>query len=96
MSEEFESFLKQYKVSLFFSIHFHEIYVFIEKKKDHLDKATTFNLLSSHARMKELLYYATIIEDFDKVISYHIQHGEYNKALEMLTKQVCFFFFFLD
>jgi vacuolar protein sorting-associated protein 18 len=66
-----------------------EFRAFLEdySKLKKLDPATTFNLISSHGRTKELLFYATLIKDYDKVIGYHVQHAEYEKALDVLVQQ---------
>jgi len=53
-----------------------------------LDKRTTYNLIASHGRVDELLFYATIIGDYEKVISNWIQEKDYKKALDVLSKQV--------
>ena len=34
-----------------------------------------------------MLFYAILVEDFERVISYHIQQGDYKKALEVMAKQ---------
>jgi hypothetical protein len=44
--------------------------------------------MSSHGRMQELLFYATVIEDWERVISYYIQEEDYIKALQVMMKQV--------
>ena len=36
--------------------------------------------------MKELLFYASVIGDHEKVIDYYIQHGDFQKALVILSK----------
>ena len=44
---------------------------------------TTYQLLGSHGRRQEILLYASLIEDLDRVISFHIQEGNYMMALEV-------------
>lgn len=58
--------------------------------QEHLSraKATTFNLISSHGRIDELLYFATVIEDYERVISLYIQQADYLNALKVLSSQV--------
>jgi vacuolar protein sorting-associated protein 18 len=56
--------------------------------RDHIEDlrmhpTTTFQLLASHGRRQEMLLYATLIEDLDRVISYHIQDREYARALQV-------------
>jgi len=55
--------------------------------REHLNPATTYNLISSHGRIEEMLYYATLVEDYERVISYHIQQGDYPLALAVMAKQ---------
>lgn len=64
-----------------------EFYGFIKEYKSNLDRATTFNLISSHGRLELLLYYATLIEDYERVISHHIQQEKYLDALDVLSRQ---------
>lgn len=57
---------------------------FLQDHKRHLDPATTFNLIASHGRPDELVFYATLIEDYEKVMTYHVDRGEYGAAIELL------------
>jgi tetratricopeptide (TPR) repeat protein len=59
---------------------------FLADNTDNLNPATTFNLISSHGRVEELLFYANLVEDHELVISHHIQCGEYLMALSVLAK----------
>lgn len=59
---------------------------FLSTHKDSLNPATTFHIISSHGCIDELLHYATVIEDFERVISHHIQHQNYKPALDLLAK----------
>ena len=56
---------------------------FIYEHSESLNRNTTFELLSSHGRMEDLLHYARVIEDFEWVISHHIQNHEYKSAAEV-------------
>ncbi|CAG8467025.1 8972_t:CDS:10 [Ambispora gerdemannii] len=60
---------------------------FLQTYKANLDKRTTYNLIASHGRTEELLYYATLIGDHEKVISHWIAEKDYKQALEVLSKQ---------
>ncbi|CAO3649927.1 unnamed protein product [Cunninghamella blakesleeana] len=64
-----------------------EFKTFIESYSAHLHSSTTFDLLSSHGRNNELLFYALLIGDYDKVINYWIVQKNWSKALEILCKQ---------
>eukprot|EP01133_Synstelium_polycarpum_P000223 gene223-271_t len=59
---------------------------FLNNYKENLNQATTFHIISSHGAIDELLFYAKLIEDYERVISYHIQHQQYDVALNMLTQ----------
>eukprot|EP01113_Clastostelium_recurvatum_P023090 TRINITY_DN2761_c0_g1_i3.p1 TRINITY_DN2761_c0_g1~~TRINITY_DN2761_c0_g1_i3.p1 ORF type:complete len:987 (-),score=308.24 TRINITY_DN2761_c0_g1_i3:8-2968(-) len=59
---------------------------FLKEYKDHIDPPTTFHIISSHGCIDELLLYAALIEDYQRVISHYIQHNEYKKALSVLSK----------
>eukprot|EP01132_Coremiostelium_polycephalum_P007999 gene7999-9842_t len=60
---------------------------FLDNSKDTLTeiKDIVFNIISSHGAIDELLFYAKLIEDNERVISYHIQHQQYETALKILT-----------
>lgn len=60
--------------------------MFLRDQKGHLDPTTTYNLLSSHGRMDELLFFAELLGDFERVITHHIQVCDYKRALETLQK----------
>lgn len=53
----------------------------------YLDKKTTYKLLASHGRTEQLLFYAILIGDYERVISHWIQEKNYRNALEVLSKQ---------
>ncbi|KAG0207106.1 hypothetical protein BGX28_001582 [Mortierella sp. GBA30] len=60
---------------------------FLETYKDYLDKKTTYKLLASHGRTEQLLFYAVLIGDYERVISHWIQEKKYRNALDVLSKQ---------
>jgi len=57
---------------------------FLAKHKESLNKQITYNLISSHGRVDELLYFAIQVGNFEMVISYHIQQKEWMEALKVL------------
>jgi hypothetical protein len=63
-----------------------EFKMFLTDQKLHLDPTTTYNLLSSHGRMDELLFFAELLGDFERVITHYIQVCDYKLALETLQK----------
>ncbi|KAJ4822464.1 Vacuolar protein sorting-associated protein 18 like protein [Turnera subulata] len=63
-----------------------EFRAFLSDCKDVLDEATTMKLLESYGRVEELVYFASLKEQYEIVIHYYIQQGEAKKALEVLQK----------
>ena len=59
---------------------------FLEQNKKYLNKETTFRLISSHGQTQEVLYFAMLIEDYERVISHCITEKDYKQALEILNK----------
>ncbi|KAF8953441.1 hypothetical protein CPC16_003759 [Podila verticillata] len=64
-----------------------EFKAFLETNKMYLDKKTTYKLLASHGRTEQLLFYAILIGDYERVISHWIQEKNYRNALDVLSKQ---------
>ena len=60
---------------------------FVTKYKTDLDKQTTYELISSHGRERELLSYATAIDDYNYILSYWVQRERWSESLVVLTKQ---------
>jgi len=55
--------------------------------KEHLNPATAYNIIASHGRVEEMLYFAILIEDYERVITYHLQQNDYKEALSVMSKQ---------
>ncbi|KAI7872143.1 Pep3/Vps18/deep orange family-domain-containing protein [Spinellus fusiger] len=64
-----------------------EFKTFLETYSAHLHKPTTYKLIASHGRSSELLYYASLIGDYDRVISHWVIEKNWVEALEVLSKQ---------
>ena len=60
---------------------------FIRKHKADLDAKTVYEVISSHDREEELLFYANTITDYDYVLSYWVQREKWTEALSVLNKQ---------
>jgi len=45
-------------------------------------------LISSHGNEKNLIYFAVLMGDYDRVIEYYLQHKNYSEALKVLKQQV--------
>ncbi|CDR37582.1 CYFA0S01e12662g1_1 [Cyberlindnera fabianii] len=59
---------------------------FIIENKDVLDKKTAYEIIASHNRRSELLYYAGLINDYDFVLAYWIRYENWEEALKTLEK----------
>lgn len=64
-----------------------DFYQFLEEQQAHLDTKTTFRLISSYGRVEDLLFYADLKKEYEKLIQYHLQHGIWKEALVILQKQ---------
>eukprot|EP00698_Gefionella_okellyi_P003047 TRINITY_DN12868_c0_g1_i1.p1 TRINITY_DN12868_c0_g1~~TRINITY_DN12868_c0_g1_i1.p1 ORF type:complete len:989 (+),score=219.79 TRINITY_DN12868_c0_g1_i1:294-2969(+) len=60
---------------------------FLDQYRDALIRDTTYNMIASHGRIDELLYYAQLIGDYNRVISFHIQNQDYQQALAQMSQQ---------
>jgi hypothetical protein len=64
-----------------------EFQEFVTKYKSDLDRKTTYELISSHGREEELLYFANVIDDYNYVLSYWVQRERWQEAMSVLKKQ---------
>ncbi|UKZ81298.1 hypothetical protein TrVFT333_009070 [Trichoderma virens FT-333] len=60
---------------------------FVNKYKSDLDHKTVYDVISSHGREEELLYFANAINDYNYVLSYWVQRERWTEALNVLKKQ---------
>lgn len=60
---------------------------FITKYKSDLDRKTTYEVISSHGREEELLYFATAVNDYSYVLAYWTQRERWQESLAVLKKQ---------
>lgn len=68
-----------------------QFYRFLQEHKRDLHPETTYQLIASHGLTDELVKYAEIIGDFERIISHHIQQNDFNsalKAVDLLVEQV--------
>jgi hypothetical protein len=61
-----------------------EFHFFLKTFKDHIHQETAFLLISSHGLEEELMHFAELIGDYDRMISYHIASCEYSRAVSVL------------
>ncbi|KAI1282464.1 vacuolar protein sorting protein-like protein DigA [Xylaria sp. FL0933] len=64
-----------------------EFHSFVEKHKSDLDRRTVYDVISSHAREEELLYFANSINDYNYELSYWVQRERWTEALNVLKRQ---------
>ncbi|KAK2732500.1 hypothetical protein FQN55_004077 [Onygenales sp. PD_40] len=60
---------------------------FVARYKSDLDPKTVYDIVGSHGREEELLYFATATNDYNFVLSYWIQREKWDEALNVLKKQ---------
>eukprot|EP00658_Telonema_sp_P-2_P062096 TRINITY_DN5075_c0_g1_i4.p2 TRINITY_DN5075_c0_g1~~TRINITY_DN5075_c0_g1_i4.p2 ORF type:complete len:492 (-),score=128.78 TRINITY_DN5075_c0_g1_i4:186-1661(-) len=60
---------------------------FLQVYQQDLDPTTTFKLISSHGRMKDFLFFATLLGDHVRVIKYHMERKDWQSALVCLCQQ---------
>jgi len=64
-----------------------ELRSFLRAHAATLDPATTMALLSAHGRSEEALFYATLVQDYERVLAHHANNGpDYKAALDVLRK----------
>lgn len=64
-----------------------EFQEFVKKYKSDLDRKTTYDIISSHGREDELLFFASAVNDHNYVLSYWIQRERWQEALNVLKRQ---------
>ena len=64
---------------------------FLKDNRAHLGMSecaeTTFQLISSHGRMDMLLYFADLIEDYERMMTLYVQEENYNGAVSLLYRE---------
>ncbi|CAM1502892.1 Fc.00g076680.m01.CDS01 [Cosmosporella sp. VM-42] len=60
---------------------------FIDKYKHDLDRKMVYDVISSHGREGELLYFANAVNDYNYVLSYWVQRERWTETLNVLKKQ---------
>jgi hypothetical protein len=60
---------------------------FVTKYKSDLDRKTVYDIISSHGREEELLYFATVVNDYNYVLTYWVQRERWQESLDVLKKQ---------
>lgn len=60
---------------------------FVKKYKPDLDRKTVYDIISSHGREGELLYFANVVDDYNYILSYWVQRERWTEVLNVLKKQ---------
>ncbi|KAI9685631.1 MAG: hypothetical protein M1820_010774 [Bogoriella megaspora] len=60
---------------------------FASRYKSDLDRKTTYEIISGHGREEELLYFATVVDDFNYVLAYWVQRERWSESLNALKRQ---------
>ncbi|KAH8918945.1 hypothetical protein BT69DRAFT_1267230 [Atractiella rhizophila] len=60
---------------------------FLDTYKDNLDVRTTFDLITNHGRDDILLHFATLVGDWERIITYWVRKQNWTKALDTLNRQ---------
>jgi len=60
---------------------------FCKKYKADLNRKTVYDIISSHGREEELLYFSLTIDDYNYILSYWVQRENWPEALKALNRQ---------
>jgi hypothetical protein len=55
-----------------------------------------YDLIQGHGRTDMCLFYATTIGDYERVIEHWILEEEWVKAIDIISRQVCFYILCAD
>jgi hypothetical protein len=61
---------------------------FVTKYKSDLDRRTAYDIISSHGREEELLFFASAVNDYNYVLAYWVQRERWAETLNVLKKQM--------
>ncbi|XP_061405705.1 vacuolar protein sorting-associated protein 18 homolog [Lethenteron reissneri] len=50
------------------------------------NRTAIYELIASHGNVEDLVFFAVLIQDYERVLSHHIQHEDYTLALEVLAR----------
>lgn len=64
-----------------------EFHDFVTKYKSDLDRKTVYDVISSHGREEELLFFANAVNDYNYELSYWVQRERWTNVLNVLKKQ---------
>jgi len=52
------------------------------------NRSTIYDLIASHGDIEDMIFFAVLIQDFERVVSHHIQQHNYMSALDLMSKQM--------
>ncbi|KAI9147067.1 Vacuolar protein sorting-associated protein-like protein [Paramyrothecium foliicola] len=61
---------------------------FINDFKNDLDKKTAYDIMDSHGRERELLFFADAVNDYEYIMAYFMQREQWSGALDVMEKQI--------
>lgn len=61
-----------------------EFHKFLAQYYRWLDPKVTYNLFQSEGSAEDMLIYADLIKDYERIVAHHMRHGEYDLALDKL------------
>ncbi|KAH3742880.1 vacuolar protein sorting protein 18 [Pelomyxa schiedti] len=61
-----------------------EFKAFLDKYKDSLNVETTFSLIAAHGRTEDMLHYAFLIEDYERLLSYFLQLNAFRQTIRVM------------
>lgn len=64
-----------------------ELYLFFEEQKNTFDIQTIYQIMISHNRNEDLLYFANLMNDYHFVLKYYISLQRWDDALKVLSAQ---------
>ncbi|KAH3760124.1 vacuolar protein sorting protein 18 [Pelomyxa schiedti] len=63
-----------------------EFKAFLDKYKESLNVETTFSLIAAHGRTEDMLRYAFLIEDYERLLSYFLQLNAFKQAISVMME----------
>lgn len=88
---EFKSLLSQNKIKVILLWQVFQIILKFELIFQNCliqSRKAIYDLISSHGNETNLIYFAVLMQDYDRVIEYYLQHKNYREALNVLKQQV--------
>ena len=52
------------------------------------NRSLMYDLIASHGDVEDMVFFAELMRDFERVITHHLQQDDYHNALKVLSRQV--------